>query len=1001
MNVFQAVILGAGPPFRGQNAASLHRLGAADRVLDWHIAAFHSVSAALTFVGGYRFAAITDQYPQLRYVFNPLWQKTGSASSLLLANPVSEIPCFVCYGDIVFRNELLQMMTLAPPDHLVICMDEQTREAPRSTPREKIVRKGTSIRFVYDTETHAPLFTGLILLPPRALAELAAMPSERREQLQRSHLGEVCAYLHERGIPLTLQDSTGLWASMDDENTLARFIFGTKAETMERLQHCLPAGLVPTQVRFSAYDWRQSPETVMGRIFACLARRPLAVRSSALGEDSFTESMAGHFTSILNVASETEALREAVSEVIASYGTWNDGNQVLVQNMLEESILSGVAFSRGLEGRSPYYVINYAEGADTASVTGGKAEQRCLMVFREHNTLPPEAPELLAPLLPLLERLEKLTGCCGLDVEFAVSASGCLSVLQVRPMTVDFACTPEHENLLRIELNSVRDVLPELDVAAPRVLGKQTVWGVMPDWNPAEMIGLKPSRLASSLYQYLITDDVWATQRAEFGYRDVRPQPLMRLFAGQPFIDVRASLNSFIPAATDDVVAERIVEAGLARLKEEPELHDKLEFFLVPTCLDFGFNTWREHLTRRGGLSEAQYGALRAAYGAITAAAPVHCTAAENQLHVLKKREEAVSATAMPRADKAIRLLEDCRRYGTLPFAHLARCGFVAASLLRSMTDKYFSLERVEQLRQSVVTVSHELQRDVHAVRLGKLDSQELFRKYGHLRPGTYEITSPSYRENPEQYFGPLLRHEAEYSAAEPFICTQAEQAALGKAAQSIGWSDNADVLLGFIRRAIAGREYAKFLFTRNLSFALDVIADIGREAGLSREEAAHLDIADIRNMRTHPGKMSLRILADTARRNQQNAEFRQWVALPPLLTQGRDVLAFVYPHTVANFVTSHTVTAPGKEIVSVQEKDIDGKIVLIPQADPGYDWLFGHNPAGLVTMFGGANSHMTIRAAEHNLPAAIGVGEVRYRTLCRASLITLDCRGKRILPVE
>ena len=35
----------------------------------------------------------------------------------------------------------------------------------------------------------------------------------------------------------------------------------------------------------------------------------------------------------------------------------------------------------------------------------------------------------------------------------------------------------------------------------------------MADWNPAEMIGVKPKTLAMSLYSELITDTVWSIQR--------------------------------------------------------------------------------------------------------------------------------------------------------------------------------------------------------------------------------------------------------------------------------------------------------------------------------------------------------------------------------------------------------------------------------------------------------------------------------------------------------
>lgn len=70
---------------------------------------------------------------------------------------------------------------------------------------------------------------------------------------------------------------------------------------------------------------------------------------------------------------------------------------------------------------------------------------------------------------------------------------------------------------------------------------------------------------------------------------------------------------------------------------------------------------------------------------------------------------------------------------------------------------------------------------------------------------------------------------------------------------------------------------------------------------------------------------------------------------------------------------------------------EVKGAVVLIPQADPGYDWLFGQGIAGLITMYGGANSHMAIRSAEFGLPAAIGIGEQLYKQLSQAQEIELD----------
>ena len=69
----------------------------------------------------------------------------------------------------------------------------------------------------------------------------------------------------------------------------------------------------------------------------------------------------------------------------------------------------------------------------------------------------------------------------------------------------------------------------------------------MPDWNPVEMIGKHPSKLAYSLYSEIITKKIWAKARGFMGYKDLSAYNLMTNFGGQPFIDVRLSLNSFLP----------------------------------------------------------------------------------------------------------------------------------------------------------------------------------------------------------------------------------------------------------------------------------------------------------------------------------------------------------------------------------------------------------------------------------------------------------------------
>lgn len=77
--------------------------------------------------------------------------------------------------------------------------------------------------------------------------------------------------------------------------------------------------------------------------------------------------------------------------------------------------------------------------------------------------------------------------------------------------------------------------------------------------------------------------------------------------------------------------------------------------------------------------------------------------------------------------------------------------------------------------------------------------------------------------------------------------------------------------------------------------------------------------------------------------------------------------------------------------------KSFADNIVLIESADPGYDWIFSRGIKGFITMYGGANSHMAVRAGELGIPAAVGVGKTCFEQLKCAQFIELDTQTKII----
>ena len=126
-------------------------------------------------------------------------------------------------------------------------------------------------------------------------------------------------------------------------------------------------------------------------------------------------------------------------------------------------------------------------------------------------------------------------------------------------------------------------------------------------------------------------------------------------------------------------------------------------------------------------------------------------------------------------------------------------------------------------------------------------------------------------------------------------------------------------------------------------------------------------------------------------------------IVLPPIIFSEKDFNLIQYYQSNPNFITNKRVVSKIELLNNSKKKmpDLEGKIVLIENADPGYDWIFTQNSTGLITKYGGVASHMAIRCAEINLPAAIGCGDGMFEKLKKSSKIMLDCKNKQILILE
>ena len=188
------------------------------------------------------------------------------------------------------------------------------------------------------------------------------------------------------------------------------------------------------------------------------------------------------------------------------------------------------------------------------------------------------------------------------------------------------------------------------------------------------------------------------------------------------------------------------------RLLAEPHLHDKVEFEIIFSCYTLDLpkrlgvlaNTDSRRRTLPNfpapcGVSPIASFTARPRFGGATARRSIFW----------RERLPTICDAEIDKISRIYWLIEDCKRYGTLPFAGLARAGFIAVQLLQSFVEAgVLNAEEAATFMASVDTVGSRIGQD-----FAQLSKADFLARYGHLRPGTYDILSPRYDEAPDLYF--------------------------------------------------------------------------------------------------------------------------------------------------------------------------------------------------------------------------------------------------------
>ena len=800
-----------------------------------------------------------------------------------------------------------------------------------------------------------------------------------------------------------------------DTQVIKNAIMSTKADTLRALNPLLKHSSIEKPFIFTLKEWKSNKEQILEHIKNEFSKNLIVIRSSAVNEDTYDSSMAGYFDTELNVPSDNlKMVENSINKVIDSYGdkkSLSDLNQILIQPQVTKIKMSGVVFTQTLENGAPYYTLNYDDSTGYSdNVTKGLGNKT---VYLSKFCSPKNYNNDFYKLVMAVKEIEGLIPKTPLDIEFAINDKEEVIIFQVRPLILKSKSYELKEEDFESVISEFKYKFSKFSQKKNNLACEYTYFADMPDWNPAEIIGDRPNYLDYSLYDYVITDKIWHEARTSQGYYDVNPSKLVVLFGNKPYVDVRNTFNSFTPSSISKELREKLVNFYMNKLKNHPELQDKVEFEILYTCYDLIFDERSKELMENG-FNKEEINDLKNALINITnnliLTSPISIKEdlqTNKHLALSKKEKEELlkNNKKEPRLliNVALDLLNNCKEKGTLQFSRLARLAFIGKIILKSLIKReIISKNDYDSFLSSISTVATSLNVDFMLLSQDKINKNVFLDKYGHLRPGTYDITSMRYDLNPkilETDFNPPLR----LNDKKDFILDKILIKNINDELNKHKLNFRAEELFNFIKESLEARELSKFEFSKDLSYAIELIAEAGNLLGFSREDMAQLDIESlfkILDNDLNETVTSWRNLIDW--RNKQKDLYSR-IILPPIIFSEKDFEIISYYSTKPNFITRKKLTSEVLNLNSIEKNDLSNlkdKIILLESGDPGYDWIFTKNIAGLITKYGGVASHMSIRCAEFGLPAAIGCGEL-FDKIKNESHLLLDCGGGKIVPLK
>ena len=704
-----------------------------------------------------------------------------------------------------------------------------------------------------------------------------------------------------------------------------------------------------------AFDDFENIEEILGKF-----SEQIIIRSNSSKEDTDETSSAGKFLSIGPIdKNDISIIKKSWNEVLQSYEK-DDNNTVIFQDYVDGAKSVSVLTSYKVGTDSPYRTFSTYYGSQTDAVTSGRYNKiKNFFIHRSLDNLPEKFKEYYK-FFKIQNQLENLFGNKQLDIEIVTDQKEEPLLLQVRPLmgkVIKKEPIMVERSVIDENVKRYKELIPTTDDR----FGTNQIYSNMSDMNPAEMIGKKPDNIAFSLYRFMFTDTTWNKQRGEFGYRIYSGGKLMELFNNVAYINVNHSLNSFLTRNIKNETCEKIINYQLNKLETYPHLHDSIEFDISRSSYTFEtdekFGEEYKNIIDREEIIQWHHDLIEIdSFNSSTL-----------------DRNNEIILDAFSKLDDSFQYLDKenikfVRDNMALPFTHHSRLGFVYfAQLNNFLKNGVINEEEKQNLLLSVNSISTKMKQDAYRVKTGDISLNDFLIIYGHVRAGNYNLSSSNLKSN-ISFAESLINTSNEPIPSEPLKIDIFKKIDDYFNLNKISYTSENWVEM--FQLAVSTRENSKFYYTKGIDGILNEI----EEKDISDRELFQLLDFEYNDMNTFNQKIE-----DTL--------------MPDVITSSDDFYAYEEMNKDGNYIGQGTVTGEILFLDGIENNrnNLDNKIIVIPAADPGWDWIFNYKIKSLITEFGGPNSHMAIRCAEHNIPAILGIGEKNFSAILNSKNLVVD----------